>query len=649
MEILVTFVSVNRRGREQRDQRRMAGALFYIGRGSQSQIHLPDARVALNHARVAVTEAGSMIEALDGHIEVNARKVDRAVLAPGDVIEVGPYELSVEPPPENASLSLAVRLTVDEATQVSALRRAGLRAPRLSKRRLSYLAFFGVLALTLIVPLARDLWSDHAASRPASSRTMLREVVPDVGDRFLQAWNPGPLSRSHQIAAAQCRGCHEYPFVQVRDSGCVACHTTAKEHVPLANMTGVRPSGLQRLVRRIRDVLPEERPRAVHDSSFRTVLERFRRVLTDDSHWAARGTPFREMRCAECHRDHKGTQLAPRAQELCVACHADIGAVAQKAESKDVTDFRVDHPAFRLTLLDAGHFPCDPDYQRNRPDLRPPLLDQDPPCVSFRVRQSNPPSPQMIEHSNLKYDHKVHLDPAGVRHPDKGRVVMKCSDCHVPINGGRQMSTPTMARHCQECHSLAFEPKVTDRQVPHGSVDAVVNTVREFYARLALGDAPPKATAPADFPRVRPGAILDYQDRQRVLAIADQRARLVLRELFETPRKVCSECHFISRDDPGAGWKVAPVRIATIWMPKARFDHAAHLTENCTSCHDVARSTDARDIAIPKIDKCRQCHVGAEPVANKVTSDCATCHEFHMGRDLWHKDLQLQMQARGHP
>ena len=59
------------------------------------------------------------------------------------------------------------------------------------------------------------------------------------------------------------------------------------------------------------------------------------------------------------------------------------------------------------------------------------------------------------------------------------------------------------------------------------------------------------------------------------------------------------------------------------------------------------KSKKASDIAMPDIAKCRECHVGARPVLKKVTSDCATCHNFHAGRDYWLGSLQTQMQPRG--
>jgi len=576
MEILVTFISTNKRGQPQRDQRRIMGPVLGIGRGSQSQIHLPDARVALNHARITAREAGPTIEAVDGRVEVNGSKVDGAQLAVGDVVEIGPYEIRVEEPPDTTRLALSVSPGMNFSSPDSMLRRVILRAPSLSKRRLSYLAFAGVLLLSLAVPLLPDLWSDLSTVAPESQRAMVRELVPAVANRFLQSWNPGEVSQGHQIFGADCRTCHEYPFVQVRDSACVACHKTVKEHVPRAVLTGER------------------------------------------------GQAFLETRCASCHRDHKGTQLAPRAQQLCASCHVDVKAAAPNAQSDNVTDFWREHPEFRLSLVDADHSE-----------------------VIRRVRQSNPRPAGMVERSNLKFNHKKHLDPAGVRGPEKRRTVLECSDCHQPADGGRLMAPVTMERHCQRCHSLAFELKVTKRQVPHGSEEAVVTMLREFYARLVLGDAPPGVTPPPDLVRMRPGAVLDYQDRQQALRITDERVQCVLRELYinEGPRQVCSTCHYISRES-GGGWKVAPVRIATEWMPRASFTHAKHTTEKCSSCHDVARSSAAGDIAMPGIARCRQCHVGARAVAEKVTSDCATCHEFHAGRDYWHKALQTDLRSR---
>jgi hypothetical protein len=582
MDIRVTHISVNKRGQPQRDQQRVAGPEIIIGRGSQCQIHLPDSRVALEHARITVSDAGATLEAEPGRVQVNGRSVDRVKLAVGDHIEAGPYVFEVEDPPPGLPLALAITLASPLQT-IGDGRRYGLRAPRLSKRRLAYIGFIGTLLLCLLVPIAPDLLGYRATASTKLPTGGTPEVVNAAAVKLVQAWNPGPVSSAHQPFGDDCRACHQFPFVQVLDLSCISCHKQIKEHVPAAELTGPQ------------------------------------------------GQAFRDTRCAECHRDHKGMQMAPHAQEECASCHRDVKSVAGKAESGKATDFRTEHPEFRLSLLDA-----------NKPD------------VIRRVRMGKPASPDLVERSNLKFNHKLHLDPGGVRDPegkrDVGgtrdsqgrRTILKCADCHQPEVGGRLIAPISMEQHCQRCHSLAFEPQVTKRQVVHGDEAQMATMLREFYARLVLGDVPPDVNPPKDLPRMRPGAVLSYQERQQALRIADQKANLVLRELFET-REVCSTCHEVTRKESAAGWKIAPVRVAQIWMPQALFTHAKHSTAKCETCHDVSNSKDAKTIAMPDIAKCRECHVGAKAVTGKVTSDCATCHKFHEGGDFWHGVTQAQM------
>jgi predicted CXXCH cytochrome family protein len=586
MDIQVTHISVNRRGQQQRDQQRVAGPSINIGRGTQCQIHLPDPRVALQHARISVSDSGAAIDAEPGRILVNGRGVDGVKLSVGDRIEVGPYLLEVEAAPAGIPLALAVTLVQPLENKVGE-GRFTLRMPRVSKRRLSYIAFFGALLLCLLVPIAPDLVGISSKSDAKHAADPKENTLRAMSAKFVQSWNPGPVSRSHQPFGSDCRACHQLPFVQVRDESCISCHKTIKEHVPVAELTGPL------------------------------------------------GKSFSDTRCAECHRDHKGMQMAPRSQDECAACHKDIKAFAAEAKTGDVTDFRTNHPEFRLSLIDA-----------------------DKPDAIRRVRQSNPPSAEMVERSNLKFNHKLHLDPGGVRDPEgkrdtagtldaQGRrTVLKCSDCHQPKDGGRLMEPVNMEAHCQRCHSLAFEPKVTKRQAVHGDEAQIATMLREFYARLVLGDVPPDVNPPADLPRMRPGAVLTYQERQAALRIADQKANLVMKELFET-RQVCSTCHEVSRKADGAGWKVAPVRTTQIWMPQALFTHAKHATEQCTKCHDVTGSKESKTIAMPDIASCRECHVGAVAVTGRVTSDCGTCHKFHAGRDFWHGEKQAQMLPQG--
>ena len=182
--------------------------------------------------------------------------------------------------------------------------------------------------------------------------------------------------------------------------------------------------------------------------------------------------------------------MAPRAQEQCADCHRDVKTFAAQAGSGNVTDFHSDHPAFRLSLLDAGA-----------------------PGIVRRVRQGGTASAAPVEHSNLKFNHALHMDRRGVRSPGDKRTVLECASCHKPAAGGRLMAPVSMEKHCQECHSLAFEPKLTERQVPHGSEAAIATMLREFYARLVLGDAPPDVAPSAGLQRARPGATVQAIER----------------------------------------------------------------------------------------------------------------------------------------
>jgi hypothetical protein len=86
----------------------------------------------------------------------------------------------------------------------------------------------------------------------------------------------------------------------------------------------------------------------------------------------------------------------------------------------------------------------------------------------------------------------------------------------------------------------------------------------------------------------------------------------------------CEYCHTVTREGGGPA-DVVPPAIPARWLPHSRFDHAAHRPVACTECHAAATSTETKDVLLPKVETCQECHqprVGAR-------SGCVECHRFH--------------------
>ena len=315
---------------------------------------------------------------------------------------------------------------------------------------------------------------------------------------------------------------------------------------------------------------------------------------------------FEGARCTTCHRDHKGVKTTHRDDDgMCVACHREVKARAPASTAAAVSDFARDHPRFRLSLPGEG-------------GVR-------------RVRQGEP---GLAEKSNLVFPHAVHLDPAGVRSPVQGRMQLECKSCHAPDASRRGFEPISMPKHCQECHQLQFEPAVTTREVPHGKPAEALTVIEEFYASLALRGEPDsfqKAFGVPGAGLLRRAGEPSADERRGALSLASRKAKQVGAELFEV--RVCKTCHAVTREQQG--WSVAAIRPNHHWMPRAIFDHKVHLHVKCADCHDVAGSKQAADVAMPTIEKCRDCHGGSKPVEGKVMSNCLLCHGFHDARHPW--------------
>ena len=383
--------------------------------------------------------------------------------------------------------------------------------------------------------------------------------------------------------------------------------------------------------------------------------------------------------CAECHRDHQGRDFSlVRINDVeCTQCHespeAHMASGAKPARGRifeKVSRFNAkDHPAFR------------PEAATYIPD-KPP-----------------------IDKGRLKFNHAQHMAPGIVKAPNltaytyeqiqipsereryrksaspKDPVQLDCASCHVLDSGDTKVSTnsaiassPPPSRspgkyylpikfenQCRACHTLTFDPRMEDVEVPHGvQPDRVDAFLRQTYAAQVLSEDP-KLLNEVYTPRtVLPGkSPIETPARKKL----DDTVALALKAFFdETPvegssikKNNCNECHYFKKDEKGSKNLVEPTKVPDVWFTHAAFDHTAHRGVSCRDCHSrsyaleadgktLAKepSTVATDVLIPTIDNCVQCHAPAKGTGGWFASapstgtggasfDCTECHRYHNG------------------
>jgi predicted CXXCH cytochrome family protein len=292
MRLALTSVTRNRKGQAVRVTRMIEGETFALGRGAQCTIHLPDPRVALEHATIYVSAADVRMGVVSpATMLVDGRPDPEVRLLPGATAEIGPYVVAAEAPPAGADLALAIELVrplPDDLSEIKKRSRMSLNATGLSMRRPAWVLAGIILLLFLAVPVVNALMPGLRAA------TAKLSVTPDA------SWNPGPLTAGHTGFGGNCAACHETPFLRVRDRTCLKCHEKIPGHA-----------------------LPV----------------------------SVQADLFGGTRCASCHADHKGADgMVRRDAGLCAACHQDLKRRLPGTQLADVGDFATAHPEFRVSL-----------------------------------------------------------------------------------------------------------------------------------------------------------------------------------------------------------------------------------------------------------------------------------------------------------
>lgn len=561
MKIVVTTITRSPRGNPMRATREINGDQIRVGRGAECELRLADPRVPLHARSISMGRSGpQLFDAADINADVTG--VFRAqALKPGTALKIGPFQLDITEP-DGADLAITVELMqpLPGKTRLSArdIYEYARHAP-VSKRTASWALFTFILVFFLLLPVALFYFGNSQGGSANAASVAPKKMHPDA------AWNPGTLAAGHQTFGNDCKTCHSDSFNRVQDKDCLTCHQNMGDHVP--------------------------------------------------KH-AAKTAGLAEVRCASCHRDHKGSdglkqQIAHYFMGECSACHQDIKKHWPTTKTEDVSDFARGHPEFRVSFVSG--MSADGSARISR----------------TRLHEKS----GIAEMRGLKFPHDVHLDPKGVRGP-QGLVKTSCGSCHVPDSTGSHFKPVTMKDNCQSCHELRFEVAAPERQVPHGNVDEVMATMREFYSYLAINGIVlnrPQADLPADAARGIPGKSTPGALRLSGSAAVEHQVEIAATEIFE--KTTCFSCHDITRQTlPGGktGWIVAPVLPEPERMPQARFSHAKHTMATCESCHAAPASKSAKDLLMPDIRSCQTCHAGSHPERQKITSNCGLCHGFHV-------------------
>lgn len=358
-----------------------------------------------------------------------------------------------------------------------------------------------------------------------------------------------------------------------------------------------------------------ERCEACHVESFQTAarlvsFSRDVRSVHDETCQACHaGAPHHagqsgDPHCVACHTEHRGQPVLARVSDQdCTQCHANLSARTGQTYSitNAVTSFESNHPEFGGT----GGAPSDP--------------------------------------GTVRFNHKKHLELTvkNVQGIDKDLLTRatQCAFCHEPDGNGRYMKPINYESHCKTCHPLGVS--IT------GGVPAAASTAAEAFRRTpalhkdpmlvraelrerlvqmlseypALASSAPAAATERPIPGSSGSAPAGEDDAPWVRAQLDHNESL----LFDGAGG-CRYCHQVKTPRLRRQLPVyEPSHIPARWLTKSVFAHQPHRLLACTECHDVKKSEQARDVNLPTMDSCRQCH---RPTAGART-DCAECHRYH--------------------
>lgn len=300
MKCVVKNITRKSRGGIAIREARSESESILAGRGNDCQIHLLDPRVLLHHAEFSLRSGDIYVDPAPGaDMRVNGTISQMTKIVPGDTVRLGPYELILEPPPAEGTMSVTVELVQplgDELENLVGRSKTQISSIGLSIRSWSWVLAIVALVSTFVVPWVASFFVDpEPLLMILNTREKRAPASPTV------YWNTGGISSAHKFFGDSCESCHQKPFVSVTDATCLACHNEIQNHADPAKF---------------------------------------------------KFASFENDTCQSCHKEHQGDRtIALANQAFCVDCHSDLTSRTKETKLRVLTDFGRDHPEFRPTVV----------------------------------------------------------------------------------------------------------------------------------------------------------------------------------------------------------------------------------------------------------------------------------------------------------
>jgi hypothetical protein len=395
-------------------------------------------------------------------------------------------------------------------------------------------------------------------------------------DQFLIAriYNPGPISRSHADFANDCAQCHQSRNAVLQAS--------------------------------------------VEESPVDTAC-----LKCHQGHDLHQPNVPRNHSCTACHHEHQGAgKMKPVQDANCASCHnvkelmlasADLG---KKMSASDF-DLTPDdgHIHFRAPRPVEGYTTVFESFEKGHP--------------AFQVQRE-----KLNDPNSLKFNHKVHLSAQNM--PLVNGKALDCASCHRADASGAYMQPMTFEKNCQSCHSLQFDPRNPDIQLPHGDV----KTVQSFLGSLPLHYAEKgRQQGILDEKELRLYVERNLTDLKRDVHSGEELGKKIffsdanhgpvgrvqgMPDEGRARYAGCAYCHEVKGRATGVPEVIAPVT-PDRWLSRSDFDHSKHAHVDCNTCHQAKGSSLTSDILMPTRDSCVECHSSK----GGIVASCQTCHGYH--------------------